>query len=67
MKGAVNAVYAIASAQVANTGSYDVVVTNIVGSITSNAAILSLNSPVVLTSQPVAVVAPLLHSSIVAP
>jgi hypothetical protein len=54
--GATSSSYSVASAQVANAGTYDVVVTNIVGSVTSNAAVLSLNSGVVLTSQPAAVV-----------
>jgi hypothetical protein len=57
LTGATSSTYSIVSAQVANAGSYDVVVTNRVGSATSNPALLSLNTAVALTSQPVAVVA----------
>jgi hypothetical protein len=56
LKGATAATYSLASAQTVNSGSYDVVVTNPVGSVTSKVAVLSLNAPVAITSQPAAVV-----------
>ena len=51
--GATASTYAVSAAQAANEGSYDVIVTNAVGSVTSSAATLSVNTPVVITAQPV--------------
>jgi len=50
--GATSATYTIVSAQTANTGSYTCVVTNAVGSVTSNAATLTVNIPATITTQP---------------
>jgi hypothetical protein len=52
--GATSASFTIASAQLADAGSYTVVATNSSGSITSNVAILTVNSPPIITAQPVA-------------
>jgi hypothetical protein len=52
--GATSASYSIGAVQAASAGSYDVVVRNVVGSVTSSAALLSVNAPVWLTSQPAA-------------
>ena len=49
--GGSNAAYSL-TAQAANAGSYDVVVSNIVNSATSSAAVLSVNAPVSITAQP---------------
>ncbi len=51
--GATGATYEIAAAQSANAGSYDVVVKNVVGSVTSSVAALTLNVAVKITTQPV--------------
>ena len=51
--GATAAAYTIASAQVANAGVYDILVSNVVGSVTSEAAVLEMASPVVISKQPV--------------
>ncbi len=54
--GATNATFILASPQVADSGSYTVVVTNPVGSVTSAAAVLTVNALAVkpaITSQPV--------------
>jgi hypothetical protein len=45
----------LSSVQAANAGSYDVLVSNVVGSATSAAAVLSVNTPVSITTQPAAV------------
>ena len=50
--GATSDSYNIPSALASDAGSYDVVVTNVVGSVNSNAAALSVNTPVTLTTQP---------------
>jgi len=51
--GATNISYTIASAQTTNNGSYVVVITNVVGSITSSVAVLTVsNTPPVITTQP---------------
>ena len=50
--GAVGSEFKIASAAEGNEGTYDVVVTNTVGSSTSAAATLNVNDPVQITSQP---------------
>ena len=50
--GATGASYAIASAKAANAGSYDVVITNAAGSVTSGAAALTVNLPVSIVTQP---------------
>jgi hypothetical protein len=51
--GATGASYSRSNAQAADAGSYTVVVTNTVGSATSNAASLTVNVPPTLTTQPV--------------
>ncbi|HEY4302665.1 MAG TPA: immunoglobulin domain-containing protein [Candidatus Didemnitutus sp.] len=53
ISGATNATYTIASAQAANAGTYTVVATNVVASVTSAAATLTVNSAPVFTTQPV--------------
>ncbi len=53
--GATSASYAIASVTEGDEGSYTVLVSNAGGSVTSSAAALSVNDPVVITSQPVSV------------
>ena len=50
--GATGATYSIAGAQLADAGSYDVIVTNTAGSITSNAVTLTVNVPPSITTQP---------------
>jgi Immunoglobulin domain/NHL repeat/Immunoglobulin I-set domain len=50
--GATSASYTIPSAAAANAASYSVVVTNVVGSVTSNTATLTVNTPLTITSQP---------------
>lgn len=47
--------YSIPSAQAANAGEYRVIVTNVCGSVVSDVAVLALNTPVTITSQPVKV------------
>ena len=50
---ATNAVFALANAQCGDAGSYDVVVTNIAGSVTSSpVAVLTVVAPPTITSQP---------------
>ena len=51
--GATSATYSIASTASGDTASYSVVVTNVVGSVTSNTATLTVNTPLTITSQPV--------------
>ena len=50
--GGTAAVYTLPSAQLANAGSYDVVITNPTGSATSSATVLSINAGVVITGNP---------------
>ena len=52
ISGATNASYTIASTQVADAGSYDVVVTNSQGAVTSNPATLTVNVAPTFTNQP---------------
>jgi hypothetical protein len=52
ISGATNASYSIASAGSGDAGSYQVVVTNSLGTATSQAASLALNAPVTITQQP---------------
>jgi hypothetical protein len=52
ISGATASTYSIASAQASNAGSYTVVVTNSVGSVTSGAATLTVVSPPAITTQP---------------
>jgi alpha-tubulin suppressor-like RCC1 family protein len=50
--GATSDVFSIPSAQASDVGAYTVVVTNVVGAVTSSAATLSVNTPVTITTQP---------------
>jgi len=50
--GATSATYSIASASAANAGSYTVTVSNVVGSVTSTPATLTVNSIPAITTQP---------------
>jgi hypothetical protein len=52
LAGATSTSYALGAVQAASAGSYDVIVRNVVGSVTSNAAVVVVHSPVVLTTQP---------------
>ncbi len=52
ISGATSATYSIASAQASNAGSYTCVVTNAAGSVTSNAATLTVQIPPAITAQP---------------
>lgn len=52
ISGATSATYTIASTTLADAGAYTVVVTNAAGSVTSNAAALTVNAPPVITVQP---------------
>jgi len=51
--GATNSSYTIASPAINDSGSYTVIITNSVGSTTSNSAVLTINSAPVITTQPV--------------
>jgi len=53
ISGASAATYTVTAAQLANAGVYSVVVGNAVGSVTSTGATLTVNNPVVITTQPV--------------
>jgi formylglycine-generating enzyme required for sulfatase activity len=53
LAGATSATYVLASTKAANVGNYDVVVSNMVGSETSEAALVALNTGVSITTQPV--------------
>ena len=55
ISGATASTYTLASAQLSDAGSYDVVVTNSVGSVTSNAANLSVFLPFSIVTHPVSV------------
>ena len=50
--GATDSSYELANAQPADAGSYSVVVTNMAGSVTSSNAILTVNVPPAITTQP---------------
>jgi hypothetical protein len=50
--GATSATYSLTSAAVGDAGTYTVVVTNGAGSVTSNAATLTINTPPAITTQP---------------
>jgi hypothetical protein len=52
INGATNATLALSNVQNASAGSYTVVVTNSIGSVTSNAALLTVNPPLAITAQP---------------
>ncbi len=54
--GATNASLTISNAQSASIGAYSVLVSNMVNSLSSNTATLTVNSPVVITTQPVSAV-----------
>lgn len=54
ISGATNATYTIGSVAAGDAGSYTVVVTNAAGSITSAAAVLTVNVPPTITAQPAA-------------
>jgi hypothetical protein len=51
--GATSSSYTIPSAQTADAGNYTVVVTNAAGSVTSSTAVLKVNVPPTITTQPV--------------
>jgi hypothetical protein len=51
--GATSSSYTIPSLVEGDEGSYSVVVTNIVGSVNSSAATLSVNDPITITAQPI--------------
>ena len=51
--GATSSNYTIPAAQTADAGSYTVVVTNVAGCITSSTAVLKVNVPPAITTQPV--------------
>jgi hypothetical protein len=53
--GATSSVFILGAVTAASAGSYDVVVTNIAGSLPSDAAVLTINPPVVFNSQPLSV------------
>ena len=52
ISGATSDALAIASVQESDEGSYACMVTNIVGSVLSNAAVITVNDPVVITDHP---------------
>jgi hypothetical protein len=54
LSGGTASSYVIDPVQATDAGEYDVVVNNIVGSVTSNVAVLSVNTPVTISTQPVA-------------
>lgn len=51
--GATSSVYTIPAAQTSDAGNYSVVVTNVVGSVTSTTAVLKVNTPPAITTQPI--------------
>ena len=53
LAGATNSIYAIASPQLDDSGSYRIVVMNILGQTTSQEAVLTVIEPVLITSQPI--------------
>jgi hypothetical protein len=54
ISGATAATYTVAATQVSGAATYDVVATNVVGSVSSNPAVVSVNSPVTILEHPVA-------------
>lgn len=50
--GANNATYSISNVAVADAGNYDVLITNVCGTVTSNTAILTVNAVTIITAQP---------------
>ncbi len=54
--GATGSTYTIASIATGDAGNYDVVITGTCGNVTSNAATLTVNTPPVITGQPVSIV-----------
>ena len=52
ISGATSATLTLINAQSTAAGSYTVVVTNALGSVTSNAAVLTINPPLAITAQP---------------
>ncbi|HVM50454.1 MAG TPA: immunoglobulin domain-containing protein, partial [Candidatus Acidoferrum sp.] len=52
LAGATASSYSVASAQATNAGSYSVIVTNLYGSITSSAALLTVILPPLISTQP---------------
>ena len=52
ISGATSATYTIASTSLGDAGAYTVVVTNAAGTVTSAAAVLTVNAPPVITAQP---------------
>ena len=57
--GATNACFTIAAAQTGDAGSYDCVVSNAAGSVTSSAAVLAVGSAPAITTHPVSQAVPL--------
>ena len=55
LEGGTAAAYSIGSVQTANAGTYTVVVSNVVNSLTSAAAVVQLLQPAAITTQPVSV------------
>ena len=53
--GATGSVYALGAVTTGSAGSFDVVVTNTAGAVTSPAAVLTINLPVVFNAQPASV------------
>ena len=53
--GATGSVYALGAVTTGSAGSFDVVVTNTAGTVTSPAAVLTINLPVVFNAQPASV------------
>ena len=52
LAGATNSAYTISNAQTNNTGSYSVTITNVVGSVTSTNAVLTVQAPPFILTQP---------------
>ena len=53
ISGATNSTYTVNSTPAGTSATYDVIASNVVGSVTSAPAVLTVNSPVSLTEQPV--------------
>ncbi|MDB6174571.1 MAG: C-terminal target protein [Chthoniobacteraceae bacterium] len=56
INGAISASYTISTAAENDQASYDVVLTNIAGSVTSNPALLAVNDPIQITTQPLSMI-----------